>query len=62
MTKAEAWKQIEKIHDEYLEEEKEWIAKLKAEGKFHPCLDGPKSEIWLKFERKSKAIIAQIDE
>lgn len=62
MTKDEAWKQIGILHDEYMEEEKEWISKLKKEGKFHPNLDGPKSEIWLKFERKAKSIIAQIDE
>lgn len=60
MTKDEAWNQIGKLHDEYLEEEKKWIEKLKAEGKYQPCLDGPKSEIWLKFERKAYAIFAQI--
>ena len=62
MTKDEAWNQIGKLYDEYLDEEKKLIEKLKAEGGFHPHLDGPKSEIQRKFERKAKSIIAQIDE
>ena len=62
MTKDEAWKKVAELQDIYLAREKAYRDKMKKSGVTRYGLDGPKSELQLEFERKAKAIIAQIDE